>query len=115
MKKNFGIIGTIGVALALSLSACSSGPTRLETIYDTCGSPYEFSVDDDGKVLSVEDSLEAYDVLCLLVELDSPDWFYVKFGNTTTRDGWQSDSFGEYDIEWQYHYDYGSSIIVKEK
>ena len=114
MRKNLGIIGTIGLAVSLVLSGCSSGPTQLEEIYDTCGSPYEFSVGDDGKVLLVEDTLEIYDVLCLLEELEAPDWFYVKFGNTSTLDGWQKDSLGKYDIEWQYHYEYGASVIVRE-
>lgn len=115
MKKNLGIIGTIGLAVSLVLSGCSSGPTSLETAYDTCGSPRDFSVDDEGKVLSVEDSFDVLSIYCLIEELEAPDWFHIKFGNTSTFDGWQKDSFGKYDIEWQYHYDYGASIIVKEK
>lgn len=115
MKKNFGIIGTVGIVIALSLSACSGGPTNLETVYDTCPFSYEFRIDDDGKVISAQNTFDAVSLYCLLEEIEAPEWFYTKLESTSSLDGWVNDSFGKYDIEWQYYSDYGVSIIVKEK
>ena len=112
MKKTLGTIGTIGLAMALT--ACSSGPTDLEELYETCGSPYSFTVDDNGRVLTVQDTLDAVDIYCLLNGIDAPDWIYVKLGNTTTLDGWQEGRFDNFHIEWQYHHEYGASFIVKQ-
>lgn len=112
--KNIGIIGTIGLAISLALSGCSSGPTQLEEAYKNCGEPYGFYLEDDGKTLSFADSEDAYSIVCVLDSLDAPEWFWTRFGNTTTMDGWQEGGFGDFTIEWEYDYEHGASAIFKE-
>ena len=114
MRKNLGIIGTVGLAVSLALSGCSSGPTQLEEIYESCGEPYGFFLEDNGKTLSYSDSDDVAYVACVLYSLDAPEWFWIKWGDTTTRDGWQEASFGDFTVEWSYHYEYGMSGIIRE-
>lgn len=115
MKKKLGIIGTIGLAVSLVLSGCSSGPTQLEEVYENCGEPYGFFLEDDGKTLSFGDINDGIDVSCVVYGLDLPEWFYMKFGSTTTYDGWQEENFEDFTVQWAYHYEYGVSGIIIEK
>src|SRR5690606_18094802 len=56
---------------------------------------------------------ELDDALCMVRELDAPVHVMNHIGNTSSLQGMQSDSWGDFTAEWTYHPDQGLDIVFK--
>jgi hypothetical protein len=123
MKKTITSFGIAGL-LALTLSGCASGPTKLETLYETCGLVQGSSIADEGKTLIVDMMGEddytgaSYtDVSCVVndTELAMPDYIVSAIETTRALDGRQSGNWEGFEAQWSYHPDSGLDLVIHQK
>jgi hypothetical protein len=123
MKKKITGFGIAGL-LALTLSGCAAGPTKLETVYETCGLSQGSNIADEGKTLIVdmmgeEDYVGASysDVSCVVNDADlaMPDYIVSAIETTRALDGRQSGDWESFEAQWSYHPDSGLDLVIYQK
>jgi hypothetical protein len=120
-----GVIGTLGIgALANTVSgtpvgASSEADTRLVDAVDDCGASEGVELGDKDQTLVIDVEGEedtsgaAYaDQACILSQLDMPASVESHLNQTTSMDGRQTESWDGVTIEWSYHPDRGSDMVI---
>lgn len=123
MKKPLVALATTAL-LALTLTGCSTGPSKLETVFKDCSLSSGSNLGDEGKTLSIDTMGEedwsgaSYeDLMCVLdnQKLGVPDYITQAVLNTRAIDGRQSDEFDGISMSWSYHPDNGMDITFHQK
>ncbi len=123
MKQTITAFGIAGL-LALTLSGCAAGPSKLETVYETCGLGQGSSIADEGKTLIVDMMGEddytgaSYgDVSCVVNDTDlaMPDYVVSAIESTRALDGRQSGEWDGFEAQWSYHPDSGLDLVIHQK
>ncbi|NUQ88548.1 MAG: hypothetical protein HOQ43_08820 [Glycomyces artemisiae] len=92
----------------------------LEEAKELCAadSPY-VRVGDGGQTLSIDNAgaeetvgATVVELGCILVDLDVPDAVVNHIDSTRALDGYQEDSFGEFEMGWTYHPDDGVNMTI---
>lgn len=121
-----GVIGTLGVGAltasvgeaAAAAAAAAAVDTRLADAVDECGSTgMELGDEDQTLVIDVKGDEDARGATyqqqeCVLAELDVPASVNSHIGQTTSMDGRQTESWDGITIEWSYHPDRGSDMVI---
>ncbi|MEV4689436.1 hypothetical protein [Microbacterium sp. LWH3-1.2] len=121
-----GVLGTLGVGAvvtgvnqaAAATAAEAAVDMRLADAVDDCGSTgMELGDEDRTLVIDVkgEDDLggATYEQqACILAALDVPASVDSHIGQTTSMDGRQTESWDGITIEWSYHPDRGSDMVI---
>lgn len=121
-----GVIGTLGVVTltasvgeaAAAAAAAAAVDTRLADAVDECGSTgMELGDEDQTLVIDVKGDEDARGATyqqqeCVLAELDVPASVNSHIGQTTSMDGRQTESWDGITIEWSYHPDRGSDMVI---
>lgn len=123
MKKTFAMLGIAALA-ATALTGCASGPTKLETVYETCGLGSGSNLADEGKTLIIDmmgeddySGADLSDVVCVVNDekLGVPDYMVSAIESTRALDGRQSDEFDGISVQWSYHPDSGLDLVFHQK
>ncbi len=114
-----GIIGTLGVQSAVSAIGAAQKDMRLVEAADACGAGVGVELNDEDRTMVIdvkgdEDATGASydDQACILARLDIPGSVESHIGQTTSMDGRQSESWDGITIEWSYHPDRGSDMVI---
>lgn len=111
-------------ALLIALAACGGEDEEpvnpFSRTYDDCGHAQVY-LDLDEKTMFFDTAGDAegsgdhdlYDALCTLRSLEAPEHVINHIGNTSSLQGMQSDSWGDFTAEWTYHPDQGLDIVFK--
>jgi hypothetical protein len=123
MKKIVIAIAT-ATFVAATLTGCSTGPSKLEAVYESCGLSDGSSIGDNGATLSIDTMGETEyvgasitDLMCVLddPDLGVPDYITQAVLETRAIDGRQNDEFDEITMSWSYHPDNGMSLTFHKK
>ena len=118
-----GVVGTLGIGAILTgagtADAQASADTRLVDAVDGCGASDGTELGDNDQTLVIdvqgeEDSSGASyeDQVCILARLDMPASVESHLNQTTSMDGRQTESWDGVTIEWSYHPDRGSDMVI---
>ncbi|MCC2033049.1 hypothetical protein [Microbacterium allomyrinae] len=118
-----GIMGTLAVSgIVSSVSSATAQAevdTRLEDAVDRCKASDGTELGDKNQTLVIdvqgnEDATGASyaDQACILEFLDMPASVESHINQTTSMDGRQSESWDGLTIEWSYHPDRGSDMVI---
>lgn len=118
--KTIGGIALAGV-LALALSGCSAGDSRLQDAYDECAgdTDHGLSVEDGGQTLvfDMKGDDEATGgqfahLACVLHVLKAPARVTSLMDSTRALDGRQTADWDGIEATWWYHPDSGLDVIL---
>lgn len=114
-----GMLGTLGVQAITSGAESAEADTRLTDAVATCGARPGFVLADNDTtlVIDVKGKEDASGVPyaaqeCILTELGVPTRIESHIGQTTSMDGRQSASWDGITIEWSYHPNRGSDMVI---
>lgn len=115
-----GIGGTLSVQAIASATGTPEVDTRLHDASGECMVATGITEGDNGRTLTIdvkgqEDvSGATYDAqACILNELNAPSSAISHIEQTTSMDGRQTESWDGITIEWSYHPDRGSDMVIK--
>lgn len=101
----------------------NSGIAEMRDAVEECGPATGISFDEEGGSISFdvkgEDEASGAsigDVACLLKQFEVPDRIVSHMDQTTSLDGRQTETWGQYEVQWSYHPSRGmDGVIVLQK
>lgn len=114
------VVGALLVlAIQGAMSAFGGADTRLVDAVNACKIRTGIEVGDEGKTVSIdvwgeEDTTGASYAIqaCIIAELDAPTRVIKHIEQTTAMDGRQTESWDGITIDWSYHPDRGSDMVI---
>lgn len=118
-----GVLGTVGVqAIIASVpkpKPTAEADTRFIDAYHACASPTGVELADEDRTLTIDSKgkedysgTDVEHLFCILEQLDAPTRVTTHIGQTTSMDGRQTASWDGITVEWSYHPNRGSDMVL---
>ena len=113
--------GSSGSSAAGSFAAdsASNSGTALRDAVEACDVDEGFVVGDGGKSLTIDNKgdedysgASIQDIVCVLNDIDVPDYVVSNMSQITSMDGRQSDSWDSFTFQYSYHPDRGLDGVI---